>query len=296
MVGFAVTGIALPRVLAPASLFLGCLVLLSGGGLMWGGALDRRLRIRLKAAWPTAWGRVRVEDRRLASQETAARVVFEGAHVRAWLAGGGASHVPWDVSIFRSWAAEAGDDARVLVVGGGASSLPDAAIRGFPSVVVDLFERNPAVLEAAREHLETGLSKDSERLRARTGNLEDHLQEAAGSYDIVIVDLQGLGAVGGIDSLSRAGYAALLACIRPQGVICLGPEAPARSLPEGWTRSVLSRPGMASAGDLELDWPKEEQVLVASPSGDLPWLMRMEGFVLQDEAPSTVPALPPTSS
>ena len=297
VIGFAATGFALPRALAPASLFLACLIILSAGGLAWGGARDRRLRTEVKARRPSPWGEVRVEDRRLPAAGQSVRVLLEGDHVRRWVGGDDAAVVPWDVSVLRAWASGDERAGRVLLVGGGASILPVAAVREFSSVSVDVLERNPVVVELGREHLKLGLSDESQRVRRLTGNLADHLDEMApGTYDLVVLDTAALQPVGGVSGLSRAEYSGLYRVMAPEGAVVLGPAGSSRAVPDGWMSGTLRRALAHPVEGLEVAWPSEELVLVAFPSADLPWLGDVEGFVLEGEVPPTASAPPAVSS
>ena len=298
LLAFAATGVALPRALAPASLFLGCLILLSAAGLIWGGMLDRQLRVEVKVKRPSPWGEVRVEDRRLPAEEQSARVLVEGDHVRRWISTESTAVVPWDVSVLRGWASAEERSGRVLLVGGGASQLPVAAVRDFPGISVDVLERNPAVVELARDHLETGSSGESERLRLYTGNLEDLLEGLEpGGYDLVIVDGMSLGPLGGVRGVARGAYATLHGLVSGAGALAIGPMGSSRPLPSGWASATLRRTLGYPAGGLELEWPEEEQVLVAFPSASLPWLDAVEDFALDSEVPPAVPVpLPPAST
>ena len=294
VMGFAVTGLALPRALAPASLFLACLILLSAGGLIWGGSLDRLARREVKARRPSPWGDVRVEDRKLPAAGQAVRVLLEGNHVRRWVSGEDAAVVPWDVSVLRGWGSGGERTGKVLLVGGGASILPVAVLREFPSLIVDVIERNPAVSELAREHLDTGVSDESERVRQLSGNLADQLQGMTpGAYDLVVVDTAALKAVGGVSALSRAEYAGLYRVVASQGAVAFGPYGPSRAIPDGWMSCSLRRTLMHPVDGLEVAWPRAEQLLVTFPSADLPWLSGVEDFVLEVAVPHTVPAPPP---
>jgi hypothetical protein len=279
VIGFMSTGLALPRALAPASLYLACLVLLSAGGLLWGGALDRRVRVEVKERRPSPWGEVRVEDRRLPAAEQAARVLLEADHVRRWVAAEDAVVVPWDVCVLRGWAPEEEEPRRVLLVGGGASMLPTTAVREFPHLSVDVIERNPVVAELAGAHLVSGAALESDRVRTFTGNLADRLQELGpGAYDLVVVDTTALGPVGGVAGLARVEHEGLSRAVGAGGALLFGPMAVPDAAPDGWATATALRPLRHPVEGLEVGWPREEAVSAASPAGDLAWLSRVEGF------------------
>jgi hypothetical protein len=118
----------------------------------------------------------------------------------------------------------------------------------------------------------------------------------SGVYELVVVDTSALKPVGGVSGLSRAEYSALYRVVGPEGAVALGPSGSSRPVPDGWMSGTLTRALAYPVERLAVVWPKEEQVLVAFRSTDLPWLGRVEGFVPEVEAPPIVPARPPAIS
>jgi len=217
--------------------------------------------------------------------------------VRRWVGGEDAAVVPWDVSVLRAWASGGERRGRVLLVGGGASILPVTAVREFRSLSVDVIERNPVVGELGREHMETGVSDESDRVRRLAGNFADHLGEmTSGSYELVVVDTAALKPMGGVSGLSRAEYSALFRVVGPEGALALGPFGSSRPVPDGWMSGTLTRALASPVEQLGVVWPNEEQVLLVFRSTDPPWFDRVEGFLAEVEAPRTLPAPPPALS
>jgi hypothetical protein len=94
-----------------------------------------------------------------------------------------------------------------------------------PDVSVDVLERNPAVVDFAREHFDAAPDEESTgRVSVRVGNLEDLLAETRGPYDLVLVDTAALAPLGGVDGLSRSARAALLSAVGHDGALVAGPE------------------------------------------------------------------------
>ncbi len=251
--GFVLTGLALPRILAPASLFLGSLVFLSAAGLFYGALLDRRLRVQVVERRSAGSVDARVEDRHDPRSGRTVRLLLEGDWIRRWMAleEGEGEHRrrPWDRMVWEAVQAgwDRGDDGtprRILFVGGGASGVPYATVRSHPGVEVVVVERSETVVEMARDHLESHLDRDaSERIRVRTGNVEDLLQDLGEPYDVVLVDLTAFYALGGLEALSRAGWDALTRAVAPDGVLASGPVAPPPGvwrMPTGWKEWSLA--------------------------------------------------------
>ena len=282
--GIVVTGVFLPRVPTPASLLLVCLVLLSAGGLVFGFILDSRLRVLVRARRPTGVGDVWVEDRHLASHDRAARLLLEGRSLRRWMTLGEENGTPWDVAAFRAFSAPPDTPFEVLLVGGGASPLPRAAVREHPSVRVSVSERSASVLELGREHMETGLSGElGDRLHVGVGNLDDLAQHAGGPYDLILLDTRAFGVLGGLSGLSERARDALRARLGPGGTMIVGPVAPepgAWAFPPDWQVATYRRrfpdalEGLGLAGE-------EEVLLAARPGGATPAFPEVEGFVLE---------------
>jgi hypothetical protein len=311
--GFAATGVSLPQVLTPASLFLMCLVLLSAGGLVYGSVLDHRLRVETLAVLPSPTGDVRVEDRRLLVRDRAARVLTEGAFVRRWVILDGAPVPPWDVAAVGSFgrlasgvAAEAGaapaadhearagaeggagDAPMVLLVGGGASPVSSVARAGGGAAPVTVVERSRMVLELARAHLDTGRGEEEEGVTVRLGNLDDVLATVAGPFRTVLVDTAALGPVGGVAGLSAGARSRLHEGVVPGGVLVLGPLPPepgSWTFPEGWRSARYRRRVAAALEGLGAGIMPEEVLLVGrrpltgDGSPEEEWPEAVEDFV-----------------
>ncbi len=280
--GIVATGVFLPRVPTPASLLMVCLVLLSAGGLVFGFILDSRLRVLVRARRPTMVGDVRVEDRHLASHDHAARLLLEGRSLRRWMALGVEDGAPWDVAAFRAFATSTAVPFEMLLVGGGASPLPRAAVREHPTVRVSVSERSATVLELGREHMETGLSGElGERLRLGVGNLDDQLQHPGGPYDLIFLDTGAFGVLGGLAALSGSARDALCAHLSPEGAMVVGPVSPepgSWEFPAGW-RVATYRRGYPEALT-GLGFVGEEVLLAARPAGAAAPFPEVEGFEL----------------
>ena len=271
-IGFAATGLMLPRSPVPSFLLIGCLALLSLGGMVYGVVLGARLHIEVKAHRSTTAFAVRVEDRRQSGDGLASRVLLEGWHVRREieLSGNGAV-VPWDVAVGRGFMPPLEASWRVLVVGGGASLLPRMVLREHPTGSVDVLERVGAVVEFGRDHFETGLDVGrTERSSVLVGNLDDLVEGLSGSYDLVVVDSAALEPLGGAGGLSRRAKAALRQRVSVGGVLVWGPVLdPADEPVDGWSAVTLLR---------SLGGGEQEALLVTGRESALPPTDLIEGF------------------
>ncbi len=272
--GFAATGTLLLRApIIPASLLVACLVLLSLGGMVTGIVLGSRLEIHVRASRAARGGEVRVEDRRLPKMGLAVRCLLEGEHVRRRMALNGEGVVPWDVAVARAVMPAESSPWRVLVLGGGTSSLARTILREHPSGTIEVLERTGAVVELARDHLDTDLTPGlAERVNVRVGNVEDLLAEVRGPYDLVVVDTSALAPMGGISALSRAARTVLVSVLGDAGLLAWGPLEPEPGMPElvsEWRHVILGR-----------THAQEEEVVILTGPGDLaPFSTPLDGFI-----------------
>jgi len=270
--GFVLTGFLLPRAPMPGSLLVLCLVMLSLGGMIYGGVLGARLQIDILGRRPSRGGDVRVEDRRLPTDGLASRFLLEGSHVRreVTLAQNGAP--PWDVAVVRALMPEADSAWRTLLLGGGASIAPRTILREHPGGTADVVERAGAVIELGREFLDTDLTiARGERLSVEVGHFDDRIGSVSPPYDLILIDTAALAPVGGVNGLSRRSRARLMELVAPGGVIAWGPlpaESGLPEVPDGWMHTRYRRNGAEAA---------EEHVLLTQLRGEGPGIA-VEGF------------------
>ena len=283
-VGFGSTGVFLPQVFAPASLLLVCLVLLSAGGLVYGSVVDAHLRVQVGARRATPSGEVRVEDRHLTAADGGGRFLLEGEHVRRWIPlGEEKGSVAWDLAAFRALVPQGSDAWQVLLVGGGASSLPADGLGERPSVVADVIERQRDILALAEEHLGTAVHGETEaRTHFHVGNTEDLVEALRGPYHVILVDSAAYGPVGGMAAMSRRLWDLLWSKLDPGGALAVGPFEPGDDVPNppgggGWVR--YRRPVDDGIAAMEMHLPAEETLLVARPYAARPLPEGMDGFV-----------------
>lgn len=287
-VGFGTTGIFLPHVYAPASLLLVCLVLLSAGGLVYGSLVDARLRVQVGARHGTPSGEVRVEDRHLLAAAGNGRFLLEGEHLRRWIRlQGDEPTVAWDLAAFRGLAPQGNEPCQILLVGGGASSLPAKGLGERPSVVVDVTERRQEILTLAEEHLGTAVTGETRaRTHVHVGNTEDLVEKLQGPYQMILVDSAAYGPVGGMGAMSRRLWELLWSRLDREGALVVGPFDPDHPFPDPpgaeWAR--YRRPLDDGLTALEMHMPAEETLLVARPYAEHTLPQDMDGFVRASES------------
>ena len=230
--GFVLTGLALPQIPLPASLIVACLVLLSLGGMIYGGVLAVRTEVRVLGRRPGRGGEVAVEERRIPAADVAVRELREGPVVRRWKGLEGPQPVAWEEAVGMGVLAPE-VTPRVLSVGGGASSVAGALLRRHARGAVEVLERTAAVVELGRDHFDTGLGLGGDGSPAvEAGNLDDAVLARDGSYELILVDASALEPIGGITGLSVMARRRLPALLAPGGVLAWGPTVEGFMPPE----------------------------------------------------------------
>ena len=242
-VGFVLTGVLLPRAPMPGTMLVGCLVLLSVAGMVYGAVLSSRTEVVVLARRPSIHGEVCVHERRLDADGVAVVELLEGGVVCRWRhVDPGESMTPWDVAALRALMPSPESPWRVLHLGGGASAAHRTLVREHPLAEVDIAERSAAVIELGREYFGSELSLESmERGAVAVGNLDDLMQSVETTYDLLLVDLDSLLPVGGLRGLSRVSLWRAVDALAPTGVAVFGP-GPLEVVPdrlEGWRREVF---------------------------------------------------------
>ena len=268
--GFVLTGFLLPRVPMPGTMLVGCLVLLSAAGMIYGSVLGARTEIVVKARRPSRGGEIRVQERHLDAENVAQVELFEGAFRRRVKGlGDGGSATPWDVLVVRSLMPPPETPWRVFHVGGGASSAPRTVTREHSLADVDVAERIAAVIELGQEYFDTGLVVGSQdRQVVAVGNLDDLIGSVRTTYDLIVVDLDALAPLGGLWGLSRASLWQMLDALSPSGVVALGPHSfdPPPNEVKDWHSAKLEVSGDGAVVTLFSRTPLSEE-MTAGPNG-----------------------------
>jgi predicted DNA-binding transcriptional regulator AlpA len=269
--GFVLTGFMLPRVPMPGTMLVGCLVLLSAAGMMFGSVLGARTEIVVEARRPSRSGEVRVQERHLDAENVAQVELFEGVfRRRAKGVSDAGSGTPWDVWVLRSLMPSPDTPWRIFHVGGGASNAPRTAIREHPLAEVDVAERIAAVIELGREYFDTELVMGSEgRQVVAVGNLDDLIGSVRTTYDLIVVDLDALAPLGGLWGLSRASLWRMFDALSPAGVVALGPHSvdPPPSEVEEWHALKLEARGDGGSVTLFSRSPLHEEITARLDGG-----------------------------
>ena len=225
--GFVLTGFLLPRVPMPGTMLVGCLVLLSAAGMIYGSVLGARTEIVVEARRPSRGGEIRVQERHLDAENVAQVELFEGAFRRRVKGvGDGGSATPWDVLVVRSLMPPPETPVacvpcgRRCVVCAENSDSRASARRCRRRRANRCGDRAwPRVL---RHRVGVG---SQDRQVVAVGNLDDLIGSVRTTYDLIVVDLDALAPLGGLWGLSRASLWRMFDALSPSGVVALGPHS-----------------------------------------------------------------------
>ena len=271
--GIVATGLMLPQAPMPASLLVVCLVMLSFGGMVFGGVLGARTEVSERARRPGRPHDVWVADVRRGVDDLASRELLEGMQLRRAMPLESRNTPPWDVSAVRTLLPDLETPVRMVLIGGGASAAPRAIVREHPLARVEVLERTAAAVELGREWFSTELSVgDDDRLRVAAGNVEDLIAELEPGIDVLLIDRRALAPLGGVTGLSAIGRATLIRKLSPGGLMVWGPgprEVGLPEVPEGWASASYLRAGSATV---------DEHVLFVRREEEGGWPDRFDGF------------------
>ncbi len=170
--------------LTPPSIFLVCMVALSGAALLYGRVLDAERISICRESRPSPFGPVEVTEWIRGRPGRAVRVLLENGRLRGAEARAGIPAIAAEAAVLSLVEARGGEPKDILVVGGGALSLPRGLRRLFPRARIRVVEENPEVLRLARRHFATGVVEELEVVVAPAGWEES----VKGPFDLVVVE------------------------------------------------------------------------------------------------------------
>lgn len=133
----------------------------------------------------TAYGHYSVVD--MTYQGRPARVLFSGSRIAAQsgVARDNRPELLFDYNQRFLELIEIAEVRKLLLIGGGAYTLPMALLKQFPHVTIDVVEIDPGLDDIARRFF--GLTADA-RLRILHTSGRDYLNTATAVYDLILVD------------------------------------------------------------------------------------------------------------
>ncbi len=149
-VGFLFLGSVLLPNVAFYSLYLFCLVALSGGALLQGWVLDARPAIEILERARGRRGEIRMEERLLGSPRREVRVLMEADRLRGAEDPDGRPARAWERAVLEAMESEPEGPGPLIYIGGGSGTLVRLVTARWPGIRVRVIEREPALVEMAR--------------------------------------------------------------------------------------------------------------------------------------------------
>lgn len=290
--GFFLSGTLLLPNAAPYTLYLVCLVILSGGALLQGWVLDGRFLSEILESAQTPYGVVRVEQQVSGRPAREVRLLFEADRLRGAEGRDGAPLRGWERAIVEHWSEMGRGPGSVLFLGGGSGTLLRLVGQRFPETRMEIVERTGELVGLARAHFAGWDGWD--RIRVHIGESLDPLLNLDDSFDYVLLDSAVLPSIGRLPFFQNRAWQMLAEALTPNGMLIMGglrPKASGEVDPFGEIRS-RARPWFpevrtyeAASSDREsLHWREgdgRESLLLLSTSKTVAFPLSLADFRLQ---------------
>jgi len=291
-VGFLLCGIFLLPNAAPYTLYLFCLVMLSGGALLQGWVLDSRPLVDVLEVASGSTGELRVEARALGSPRRELKVLFEGGRLRGIESPEGDPGRRWEVAVLEGLKGEERRPKSVLYLGGGSGTLVRLLSQRYPQARIHVVERSRDLVGLARSHFAAWEGWDGVGLQI--GEPLATTPDPCGPFSLVVVDCGALPTLGGVPSLRELDWRFLADNLDTGGVLLMGglPSWQGESLPhlqklmgkgQEWFQDVFlyrTDPIPPVARLLQRKGDMAETLLLFSTAGAAAWPPSLSGFRL----------------
>lgn len=273
--GFLLTGAFLLPNLAPYTLYLVLLSVLSAGALLNGWVLDDQACAVTLEEVPTPRGPARVQDRFAGADGIQWRTITEGGRLRAREGDLGRKGRDWEGAVLAALHGEGKAPGSVLFLGGGGGTLARLLLEAYPATEVLVVEESQAVMDLARKHFQPFPEWD--RLQLRRGRPWGTLGSLDGSYHLVVVDLQAVPSLGPVPDIPRQVWDELGRLSGAEGIVVLGGLGHPERLGEGPVKELLSQ-GSAHYPRCAVYQGKETAFLLLAGSEAPFWSPVLPGF------------------
>ncbi len=234
-IGFLLAGSVLLPHAAPYTLYLGCMVALSGGALLQGWVLDGYPSVEVLEVVSVPTGDLRVERRVSGRPRRELRVLLEGGRVRGAEDADGNPGRAWETAVLEGVAAPDRRPESLLYLGGGSGTLTRLLLERLPQTRVHVVERSPELLTLARSRFAAW--DGWEGVGIRVGEPLGAAPATPDSFSLIVVDCGALPTFGGAPILGEEGWRFLGDALEVGGAVLMGGiqipgEDPALSLRE----------------------------------------------------------------
>jgi hypothetical protein len=217
--GFLLAGTLLLPNAAPHTIYLACLVALSGGALLQGWVLDGRPAVEVRARVWTFTGELRAEERVLGSPRREIVTLTEHGLLRGAEDPGGRPGRGWEEAVL-ALLLEVGVPGSALYLGGGSGTLARILADSRPEMDLTVVEGTGEVVDLARAHFTEWEGWDSLPLVLQ--DPLDFLARGEGPYGLVLVDSSALPFRGGAPFLRDGDWRSISASVAAGGRLVMG--------------------------------------------------------------------------
>ena len=219
-VGFLLSGSILLPNAAAYTLYLFCLVMLSGGALLQGWVLDIRPLVEVLEVVAGPTGELRLEERALGSPRRDLKVLFEDGRLRGVEGPEGDPGRGWEIAVLEGLKGEERRPGSLLYLGGGSGTLVRVVSRRFPEARIQVVERSRELVDMARAHF--GPWEGWDGVGLQIGEPLDSLPESQNPFSMILLDCGVLPTLGGVPLLSEGNWRSLVDRLQPGGVLVMG--------------------------------------------------------------------------
>ncbi len=216
---FLAGGVFLPNV-APYTLYLICLVLLSGGALLQGWALDGRPMVEVLEIVPAPTGEIRVEGRTAGNPRREMRVLLEERRLRGGEDLEGNPGRDWEAAVLDGLGREEWCPESVLYLGGGSGTLARLLSQRLPQIRIHVVERSRELVTLARSRFAKWDGWESVGLQIGEP-LATSLRPQS-SFSTIVVDCGALPTLGSAPFLTESDWRFLVDTLDAGGVLLMG--------------------------------------------------------------------------
>jgi hypothetical protein len=219
-VGFLLAGSVLLPNAAPYTLYLSCLVILSGGALLQGRVLDGRPLVEVLETVPAPTGELRVEGRAVGNPRRELRILWEGGRLRGAEDPEGNPGRDWERAVLEGLGREGRRPESVLYLGGGSGTLARLLSHRFPRTRIHVVERSTELVTLARSRFTEWDGWEGVGLQIGEPLATDLVPQS--SFSTIVVDCGALPSLGGAPYLRESDWRFLVDALEAGGVLLMG--------------------------------------------------------------------------
>jgi len=219
-IGFLLAGSVLLPNAAPYTLYLSCMVILSGGALLQGLVLDRRPSMEVLETVPGSTGELRVEGRTTGNPRRELKVLLERGRVRGAEDPEGKPGRDWEAAVLEVLGQEGRRPNSILYLGGGSGTLVRLFSQRFPQTRIHVVERSSELVALARSQFTKW--DGWEGVGLKVGEVLATSPALEGPFSVILVDCGALPSIGGAPFLGESEWRFLVEALDAGGVLLMG--------------------------------------------------------------------------